>query len=326
MPIGSSAKYIPAAIPAHEFTAAEADVIVMTPDAPATNVYFNQVGWTQGNRCSEVTFSGFTVPVPKDFIVPDERPATPNSSGAFLLSDGRTLAQFQPVTRCQSGGSVTFTASARFADVDIHGDGIEGAHGGSSLSSIGGTIRVGELVKGAPPIRHALKINLNAATSLSPTLSGFRWPAKNADSCAPSCYGGQNPSLRMGALLALKEEFDRDALETEPARQLAWTLKNYGAYVVDNSAWSCYYIAFERGPSGSAIREFAESWGYTPSGLPYDAWTSTEGNMESRPNVGTPWGRDMIKIFSALHVIENNSIETPGGGGTPLQPLAPPIN
>ena len=35
-----------------------------------------------------------------------------------------------------------------------------GAHGGSHLSSIGGTIRRGELLPGAPPIRHALKLML----------------------------------------------------------------------------------------------------------------------------------------------------------------------
>ncbi len=326
MPLGSAAKYVPADIPAHQYTGTEADVIVLTPDAPIAKVYTNQVGWTQGNRCAAETNAGFTVPVPRDFLVPDERPSTPNSSAAFLLTDGRTLAQFQPVARCQNDGPVTFTAGARFADVDIYGDGIEGAHGGSGLSSIGGTIRLGELIKGAPPMRHALKVNLNAATSISPNQGGYRWPAKNADSCAPNCYNGQNSALRMGALLALKQEFSETKLETEPAKQLTWTLKNYGAYVVDNSAWSCYYFAFERSPSGSAAREFAKSWGYTPSGLPYESWTGTDGRMESVPNMETPWGRDMIKIFSALHIVDNNTPETPGGGGTPLQPLAPNID
>ena len=42
----------------------------------------------------------------------------------------------------------------------IFGDGIGGAHGGSGLSSIGGSIRLGELLPGAPPIPHALKIEL----------------------------------------------------------------------------------------------------------------------------------------------------------------------
>jgi hypothetical protein len=33
----------------------------------------------------------------------------------------------------------------------------------------------------------------------------------------------------------------------------------------------------------------------------------------------------MRKIFTALHVVDNNSPETIGGGGMPLAPLAPPF-
>jgi hypothetical protein len=326
MPIGRGAVYKPANIPVHTYTAPDADVIVMTPDDTEVEVYTNNVGWSSGDRCRQDEFAGFSVPVPVSFVVPDERPATPNSSGAFLLKDGRTLVQMQPIARCVAGGRITFTAGARYPDVDLYGDGTEGAHGGSGLSSIGGTIRLGELVQNAPPVRHALKINLDGMTSISSSWQGFRWPAKHADSCAPGCYKGQNPDLRMGALLALPPGFDRSTLETEPARSLAWTLENYGAYLVDNSGWSCYYFAFERSPEGSAIREFTESWGFTPSGLAPDKWSGSDGDMESVPNPDTPWGRDMIKIFSALQVIDNNGPESIGGGGAPLQPLAPPIN
>ena len=40
------------------------------------------------------------------------------------------------------------------------GKGTGGAHGGSGLSSLGGSIRLGELLPGSPPINHALKIEL----------------------------------------------------------------------------------------------------------------------------------------------------------------------
>jgi hypothetical protein len=39
----------------------------------------------------------------------------------------------------------------------------------------------------------------------------------------------------------------------------------------------------------------------------------------------TPWRRDMQKLVQALYVVNNNTPTTIGGGGTPRQPLAPPI-
>ncbi len=43
-------------------------------------------------------------------------------------------------------------------NISILEDGRFGAHGGSGLSSVGGTIRSGELDPDAPPIPHALKV------------------------------------------------------------------------------------------------------------------------------------------------------------------------
>jgi hypothetical protein len=39
----------------------------------------------------------------------------------------------------------------------------------------------------------------------------------------------------------------------------------------------------------------------------------------------TPWRRDMQKLVQALYVVNNNGPTTIGGGGTPVQALAPPI-
>ena len=248
----------------------------------------------------------FKAPIPEDYVVPGANPGNlPNSGAAILMPDGRTIKQAQPFARCAAGGFAT--AYDVKADVDIYGDGIAGAHGGSGLSALGGTIRLGELVPGGT-IRHAIKVNLNAETEFSP---GFRWPATQADSCSPDCYGGVNAALQPGALLALPAALDIDALglETQPARQLAWTFQNYGGYVADSTSWSVYALETEQGPSGTVVDEFQSVWGFRMTPM-------------SRANA---WSRDMDRIFGALAVVNNNGPASIGGGGTPRQPLAPAI-
>ena len=90
-----------------------------------------------------------------------------NNAAAVLLPDRRTLVQMQPLYRCEPGSPILAKWGAdrgcpqTFPNTtDILGDGALGAHGGSGLSSIGGTIRMGELLPGAPPISHALKLEL----------------------------------------------------------------------------------------------------------------------------------------------------------------------
>ena len=89
-----------------------------------------------------------------------------NAMGALLL-DNRTIVQMQPAYRCAPGapllarfGNVTDGCPQQFPNVtDILGDGALGSHGGSGLSGVGGTIRVGELTS-TTPIGHALKLEL----------------------------------------------------------------------------------------------------------------------------------------------------------------------
>ena len=45
-------------------------------------------------------------------------------------------------------------------NVDLYGDGRLGAHGGSGLSCIGGSIRAGEFMPGTPHVRHVLKVDV----------------------------------------------------------------------------------------------------------------------------------------------------------------------
>ncbi len=154
------------------------------------------------------------MPMPSDYIIPNSRA---NNAAALLARDSRTLWQTQPLTHCTASGDVT--AIAAIAPVDLYGNGIDGMHGGSGLSSIGGAIRAFELNKtsltGSGPyentMRHALKMILDSRESLARCGNGikcYRWPATKADSNAESAYGtlGNSavPEMRMGALLALR--------------------------------------------------------------------------------------------------------------------------
>jgi hypothetical protein len=51
--------------------------------------------------------------------------------------------------------------------------------------------------------------------------------------------------------------------------------------------------------------------------------SSATGVAQTRYN--TPWGNDMLILFHALYLVDNNGPSSIGGGGTPVQPLAPPI-
>jgi len=338
MPIGSNAVYVPANIPIPSAPDAQGinwadmpnvdeDIIVLTPTAPLTNIVRNNVGWNPGDRCATNNPGDllFQLPMPSGFIVPSG-PGTPNSSAVFLKPDGRTLIHTQPFARCVAGDpGTTLTDELAFPPVDLYGDGIRGSHGGSGLSAIGGSIRLGELQPGSQGPRHALKMEFDAAqvlsrcTSPDPGGDCFRWPAVNADFRAETYYGTTaNPpapsAMKMGALLAIPAWVDLSAmdLQSEPGRQLAWTLQNYGAYIVDNTGCQCFNIAAENGPNGSVQAQFATDY---PALSP----------MHRRVKDNTPWSNDLITLIRALHVVDNNDPASIGGGGTPRQLLAPPI-
>jgi hypothetical protein len=321
MPIGSGAAYVPAqiVIPTANTLQGDQDILVLTPSAPQTQIYENTAAWQSTvSRCPYNDGPLFySVPVPDDFVVGDTPVSdTPNNSFAGLLPDNRTLKQNQPFTRCTAGQPATTYNT--FADVDLYGDGITGAHGGSGLSAIGGTIRVGELRPGGPPPAHALKLELFAAQNYyndGNSSDCYRWPAVTCDGYFNSSgslkYGGTNPALRPGSLLALPPGVSIASLglTTEPAQKLAWTLQNYGAYLVDDSAWSSVSICVEYGPAGSLEDQFESDWGFE---------LDTSGTTSA-------FAQDFATLLSNLSVVNNNSASSVGGGGTPLQPLAPPL-
>lgn len=312
-PIGSNAQYVSAGIDAatQKGMTADEDVIVLTPDAPLTPVYKNNVGWsdsTSGARCTIQGDKIAELPIPPDFLV-KHRAGTPNMAAAILEPDGRTLHQSQPFHRCAVGKHAT--SKYIFPPANLYGDGIKGAHGGSGMSSLGGTIRLGELVPNGV-IHHALKLNLYGNKYLAyndDDTPGYRWPAIKADSYAAKQYGGLVPELEMGALLALKPDFDPNTLKTEPGKIIAKAFQDYGGYVVDDTAWDVYALETEISPEGRVLEEFRQKWGFK----------FTETSLEH------PWSVDMRTIFTNLQVVDNNAPKTIGGGGKPRQPLAPPF-
>jgi hypothetical protein len=320
MPIGSNAKYSAANVSMPGNLGADEDILILTPSAPLTQVDSNQAGWDgpQMNRCDFRTYpnkvTSLKVPVPTNFVLDNSLPGmegTPNNSGAVLGADGRTIYQMQPLQRCSVGGPLTYLTSALWPNVDIYGDGTYGSHGGSGLSAIGGTIRLGELAPGNSPIvngvadvmRHALKFEFKGGL-FGKFGNGPFWPANLDD-------GAQE-----GLLLALLPSFDYNSLKTAPARSIAWTLINYGAYIIDDTAWDAMSISTELstttndGKIHRVVDEFQQNWGFS----------------FNQSGTGSAWAQDIAKIVTNLQVITNNSQNSVGGGGTPRQPLAPPIS
>lgn len=328
MPIGSNAQYVPANLQADPDNSIWATLfnpdpehIVLTPTEPLTTFNYSSAAWSGANRCAATGGSGngvpIVVPMPTNYVVPS---SNANSGAAFLAADGRTVIQMQPIARCTAGGPGTALVALAEWKVDLYGDGIRGAHGGSGLSSLGGSIRVGELRPGQQGMKHALKMNLYSALELyhaAVRADSYRWPAPTSDS-SWSTYGtvngknNANTAMKMGALLAIPAttSISSLALETEAGRQMAWTLQNYGAYIVDSSPGPDSGFSVEEGAAGSFAAQFQADYGFP---------------LLVRYNANSPWSRDLAKIRVALSVVNNNSPTSIGGGGTPRQPLAPPL-
>ncbi|MFZ6873637.1 hypothetical protein ACO0LF_16385 [Undibacterium sp. Di27W] len=339
MPIGSAAQYADANLPGtpgltdaelywSQSSGIDKEIIVLTPKETSVQVIQNTAGWSGNSRCyNSPTTTGkllATVPMPADYLIPH---ANGNNGAVFLMQDSHTLLQMQPTARCAPDEPAT--ALLTFKTEDLYGTGTTGAHGGSRLSTLGGTLRVGELRPNSPPPRHALKLDVDTRV-VFPKCSRtnkdlpacYRWPAEAADSGADGngnySYGKlaqSNVSLAMsmGALLALPPSVDIGSmqLETPAAKQLAWTLQNYGTYIVDSSGGSNYFWGVETGPNGNFADQFKADWGF-------DFAQYNKGGS-------TAWVRDMQRIIVKLKVVVNNSATSIGGGGTPLQPLAVPL-
>lgn len=247
-----------------------------------------------------------------------------NNAAALLQPDGDTLVLTQPLYVCSPGAPVLSILDRAHGTASIRGDGALGGHGGSGLSALGGAVRRGELARGAPPIAHALKLELFAHWWYYRPLNGsredcFSWPAIACDgyfnSCATDkgCYNGTEPNVRPGALLAIGAT-DAAALNaslaTEPARAILRALATFGGYLVDDTYWNATAICTEHGVAD----DFAVEWGFN--------FTVTAGDVTPGARA---WYGDLLAIFRALSVVTSNAPDAPGGGGVPLAPPPPPF-
>lgn len=311
----------------------DTDFIVLEPNAPLMDVrrYDTSVAsplgfWAVGYSKPEdhgiwVTDEVLVrLPIPPNLEMRGRINGGQNMAGVALMPDRDSLIHLQPFSKWPQNDF----AAARLVRPEIesiYGEGRYGSHGGSNMSAIGGTIRVGELAPDAGPIRHALKLSIHDLNyNWTPENQGQRWPASNSDvGEGPGRYRGTNPALRMGSLVCLPQWFAVPALETTPGQRIAKCLQTYGAYIVDSQTWDVACPSLEYGPAGDARLEFERDWRF-----PFD---QTGGP--------TPWLRDWRAMLASLHVVNSNSETNIGGGPTnevgmryrfdnPLDPLLPP--
>jgi hypothetical protein len=302
------------------------------PDATPRAVYSNTVGWNGGatNRCQAAQHRrGTYEPIPALANYENNHPGgAPNACTSILQSDRRTIHHTQPGVVCGVGG--IFTSEYNFPSNDIFTDGTAGSHGGSRLSEIGDEIRWFDL---RPPqgggnhpfikpdstgkgvgdvMRHAIGLNVGG---LANNFASRRyWPAT------------YNDGAREGLLVALLPTFDHNSLSTPIGRSVAWTLKNYGGYIVDQTASGALSVMGEwsYGPNTSSVLNF-------PQGRMEDTTTADWGYSFSTLNWGqasaTALGSDMITIWNNLYVVTNNASNAIGGdtsnGTTMMQAFLP---
>lgn len=326
LPIGDAARYVPAGLepPTVPGSAVDEAILVLEPDAALHPVRRTLTEWGSGPpRCEAVgegaQFDGQPVPVPDGFTTEAHLDRYPGHPGAILAADGRTVFQTQPLHVC-GDGLVVSRFDAPSVDL-LTGDGLRGAHGGSGLSSLGGTIRVHEIIEGR--IDHALKLSIDGTRYLSPDGGGYRWPADRADRDALDpdsvrCrYGGSVPALQMGALLALPPDFDVDALATPFAKIVATALQDYGGYVVANACRHTFALTTEWGPDGRVVDEVRARHGIDLAAVPVVGCGTDEPSCR--------YATDMARIVEALHVVDDNGPSSPGGAGTRRVPCAQPF-
>ncbi len=298
-PIGGEAVYVPAGIRGSGGFGIDVEILLrVAPDAPERPL-FAPKSWEQ--RAGGTTHLP-PVRINDQDTAPDARRYwTPNFCAALLMPDNRTVRHLAPLCRPDPGGPVY---AFHFGESDLHGDGAAGSHGASRLSTLGGSVRLGELT-GDAPIRHAIKCCLFAKPYCyhGEDRRGFRWPATGADGYADkTTYGGTNRAVVMGSLLALPPQTVLPEMGTPVGRKLAAVLRDYGCYIVDDAAHDVFYLCAERGVDEEAERTRGRRLGDWPE-----------------------LKRDILALLPLLAVVDNNAPDRVGGGGTPRAPLAPPL-
>ncbi len=310
LPIGSNAVYEPANLESGLWTTADVELLYKVSENDSLTRLYAPGSWA--NRCSGTNSptgnpaDEIYIRFPEDKLVADAKPPqTPNNVASILQPDSTTVVAVSPLARCEPGGPVY---GWYYGEENLYEAGITGAHGGSRLSGLGGSIRLGELT-GNKPIRHVLKINVWGKKYLyydkADKTPGYRWPALRTDSYAADVYGGNNADFEMGSLLAIPPTVTPESLgiKSLPALKLFHALQDYGAYVVDDSSWDVTAFNLQEGVE----EEFAQTFGY--------AFSTNDRNSE--------WFKEYYAIVKSLNLVINNNSTSIGGGGSRRAPLAP---
>lgn len=338
MPIGSGAVYsgpfVNNSYVTRDNWAIDPESMVLDPDAPLLNLwkYLKSKYWSNPLNDPAPVNLGYGVRTPTNYFNKladaswDQN--TPNASGGALLSDNKTIREWNYGFRMVDD---KWHIGAPRGTLDLYGDGVEtargkaawGGHGGSMLSGVGGSIRIGELF-GSDPIRHAVKLTacmklFGKNTGGSNPQNVKTWPAFTVDA---SLYYGMDsdypgvvaPIVPMGALLAIPYGTDVNSLglETAPALKLAYALQRFGCYVVD-----------ECGSAGWVQNLWCMEWGVVEEGIQHGI---NFGGRQAKAKTGVSyddWWRDSDRLLRACRVVTSNGPDSIGGGGTPLYTMAP---
>ncbi len=200
-----------------------------------------------------------------------------------------------------------------YAQTTDTGTGYFGAHTGSGLSGLGGSVRQWELQLGGDySIQHPLKIELDQNLlwkNPSNASQSYVWPADRCDGNTGG-YGAykDDPALTMGSLLALPPSLTPSSLglQTEVGIKLFHALQDYGAYVVDTSGTNFSF------PNHNYIATFCE-----------ERAARSTFNMDCDENTGGAFYHDLNALYTNLQAVTNNTASSMGGGGSPRRPAAP---
>lgn len=222
--------------------------------------------------------------------VPVDAKPDPKADGHMYVVDPskRSVLEMYQAKRTPEGGIVT----ARAFKVDLYSAGMHMTDGkfpgirAMDASGMGGLIRAWELQEGR--IRHVMTFLLPP-----PRLAhGPVWPSHREDYWGFRDYKGHVP---IGTLVAIPPDVDIAALGlSRGGAILARALQDYGAYCDDSSGFAGVTL-------------------------------SAEGASEGLPEL-SEMRQDFPKLHALLLPVTNNTPATPGGGGQPRQPPAPPLD
>ena len=122
-------------------------------------------------------------------------------------------------------------------------------------------------------------------------------------------FVGPNPKLKPGSLLAVPGNLAtavQARIRTTLGQKMLTVLTDYGGYIDDDTA------------SNTAAYSVADG-----VAAEVDAAYGSVNNLA--PGPGSDYYHDLVAVFQALHVVDNNGPARHGGGGVPRQPPALPI-